>query len=68
MLLGIIDAARAYKLLAPEFSERRILRRKNNELLADDVMSSEIAQAVREVQAAIVASVTAATIATHGSH
>ena len=68
MLLGIIDAARAYKMLASEFSERRILRRKNSELLADDVMSSEIALAVREIKAAIIASVTAATIATHGSH
>jgi hypothetical protein len=31
-------------------------------------MSSEISQAIREVQAAIVASITVATVVAHGSH
>lgn len=68
MLLGIVEAARAYRLLSREKGEARILRKKNNEILKGDVMSAEISKAVREVQAAIVASVITATIAAHGSH
>lgn len=68
MLLGIVEAARAYRLLSREKGEARILRKKNNEILKGDVMSAEISKAVREVQAAIVASVITATIASQGSH
>jgi hypothetical protein len=68
MLLGIVEAARAYRLLSREKGEARILRKKNNEILKGDVMSAEISKAVREVQAAIVTSVITATIAAQGSH
>jgi hypothetical protein len=68
MLLGLVEASRAYRLLAREKGEARQMRSKNNELLKDDVMNSEINLAIREVQAAIIASVTAATVAAHGSH
>jgi hypothetical protein len=68
MLLGIVEAARAYRLLSREKGEARILRKKNNEILKGDVVSAEISKAVREVQAAIVASVITATIAAQGSH
>jgi hypothetical protein len=68
MLLGIVEAARAYRLLSREKGEARILRKKNNEILKGDVMSSEISKAVREVQAAIVVSVITATMAAHASH
>jgi hypothetical protein len=68
MLLGIVETSRAYRLLARERGEVKILRKKNNEILKGDVMTSEISQTIREVQTAIVASVTAATIAAHGSH
>jgi len=68
MLLGIVEAARAYRLLSREKGEARILRKKNNEILKGDVVSAEISKAVREVQAAIVASVITATIASQGSH
>lgn len=68
MLLGIIEASRAYRQIAKDRAEARELRRKNTELLKGDIMSQEISQAIKEVQAAIVASVTAATAASHASH
>lgn len=68
MLLGIIEASRAYRQISKDRAEARALRRKNTELLRGDIMSQEISQAIKEVQAAIVASVTAATAASHASH
>jgi hypothetical protein len=68
MLLGIVEASRAYKLLAKERGEASILRKKNLALLKGDVISAEISQAIREVQAATVASVTSATMAAYSSH
>jgi golgi phosphoprotein 3 len=68
MLLGILEASRAYSLLSRERGDAKILRKKNSELLKGDALSAEISQAIREVQSAIVASVTAAAVAAHGSH
>jgi len=68
MLLGLVEASRAYSLLSRERGESKLLRKKNSELLKGDIMSAEISQAIREVQAAIVASVTIATVAAHSSH
>jgi hypothetical protein len=68
MLLGLVDASRAYRLISRERGEVKQMRRKNGELLKGDIMNSEINLAIKEVQAAIAASVTAATIAAHGSH
>ena len=68
MLLGLVEASRAYSLLSRERGESKLLRKKNSEFLKGDVMSAEISQAIREVQAAIVTSVTAAAIASHASN
>jgi hypothetical protein len=68
MILGLVEASKAYRLLASERGESRLLRKKNTELLKGDLMTGEISQTIREVQAAIIAAVTAATIAAHGSH
>jgi hypothetical protein len=68
MLLGIIESSKAYSLLSRERGESKLMRKKNLEVLKSDVISSEINQAIREVQAAAAAAVTAATIATHSSH
>jgi hypothetical protein len=63
MLLGIIDASRAYRIIAKERGEARQLRKINTELLKSDVMASEINKAIKEVQAAIISSVSAASAA-----
>jgi hypothetical protein len=63
MLLGLVEASRAYSLLSRERGESKILRKKNTELLKGDLMTSEISQTIREVQSAIVASITAASVA-----
>jgi golgi phosphoprotein 3 len=68
MLLGLVEASKAYSLLSRERGESKILRKKNTGLLKGDVMSAEISQTIKEVQAAIIASITAASIAAHGSH
>jgi hypothetical protein len=68
MLLGLVETSKSYTLLSRESGESKLLRKKNTEFLKSDIISAEISLAMREVQAAIVASVTAATIATHSSH
>jgi hypothetical protein len=68
MMLGLVEASRSYKLLARESGESRHMRKRNLELLKGDIISSEINQAIREVQSAIAASVMAATMASHGAH
>jgi hypothetical protein len=68
MLLALIEAARAYQILSREKGEAKLLRKKNTELLKGDVISAEINQAIKEVQAAIAVSVIAATVASHSSH
>jgi len=63
MLLGVIEGSKAYKLIAKERGEARELRKKNTELLKSDIMTSELNQAIKEVQAAIISSVSAASAA-----
>jgi Golgi phosphoprotein 3 len=68
MLIGLINASRSHQLLVKEKGERRTLRRKCNDFRQDDPMASEIDKTIKEVQAAIIASITAASVATSGSH
>ena len=68
MLIGLIKASRAHGLLAKGKEENRILRKKCNDFRQNDPMASEIDKAIREVQAAIIASVTAASVAASSSH
>jgi hypothetical protein len=68
MLIGLLKAARAHYLLAKERSERSVLRIKCRDFKTEDEMASEIDRAIREVQAAIIASVTAASITAGSSH
>jgi len=68
MLLGLIESSRSYKLLSRERGEARAMRKRTLELLKGDIISAEINQAIREVQAAVAASVMVATMSSHGSH
>jgi predicted nucleic acid-binding protein len=68
MLLALIDASRAYSLLSYERGESRRLRKLNSEILKGEAFSAEISQAIREVQAAMVTSAAAASMAAHGYH
>lgn len=68
MLIGLIKASRSSRLLAEDRNERRLLRKKCNNFIQNDPMSSEIDKAIREVQAAIVASITAASVAAGSAH
>jgi hypothetical protein len=68
MLLSILHAARAHSILSKERGETKVLRQKCKELLKKELISSEISQTIREVNAAIAASVTAAIIAAQSGH
>jgi len=68
MLISILHAARAHKALSRERGETRSIRQRCTEILKDDQISSDISQTVREVNAAIEASIAAAIIATQGGH
>lgn len=67
MLLGLVEAARAYRILANERGEAKQLRKKNSEFLKSDVMSSGISEAIREIQTAIISSIIAASVAASGA-
>ena len=68
MLLGLVEASRAYSLISRERGESKILRKKNSELLSGEMIGAEISQAIRDVQTAIMVSVTTAAFAAHSSH
>jgi hypothetical protein len=65
MLIGLIKAAQSFRILAKERNEKYILKKKCNEYMARDVVASEIDKAIKQVQAEIIAAVTAATAAAH---
>lgn len=68
MLISILHAAGAHKVLSRERGETRMIRRKCADIIKDDQITSEISQTVKEVNAAIAASIAAAIIATRGGH
>lgn len=68
MLIAILHAARAHKVLSRERGESKILRQKCTEIMKDNQISSEISQTVREVNSAITESIAAAIIVTQGGH
>jgi hypothetical protein len=69
MLLALVEASKSYSVLSREKGESKILRRKCTGLLKSDVISAEISVAIREIQSAVIASVTAASVAASaGSH
>lgn len=68
MLISILQAAGAHKVLSKEKGETKILRQRCNELIKNDQVSSEISQTVKEINEAIAASITAAIIASQASH
>jgi hypothetical protein len=68
MLIGLIKASGASRILVKEKGERSILRKRCNDFLQKDVIASETEKAIREVQAAIIASITAANVAASASH
>ena len=63
MLIGLINASRSWNILVKEKGERWMLRRKSNEFMKSDAVSSEIDQTVKEIQTAIISSIIASTAA-----
>lgn len=68
MLLSLIEASDAYRILAGERGERRLLRKKNSELFEGDAFATELKRAILEVQTATIASISAASAAAHSAN
>lgn len=68
--MGLIEACKMHRILSPDRSERKIIRKKLKLILKESPIASDVDKAIRQVQAAIVASVAAssAAAAAAGSH
>ena len=68
--MGLIEACKMHRILSPDRGERKIIRKKLKLILKESPIASDVDKAIRQVQAAIVASVAAssAAAATAGSH
>jgi golgi phosphoprotein 3 len=68
MLLALVESSKRYRQMMVERGEARTMAKKNKELLKNSVVGMEISQAIREVQAAIAASVMTATMVSGAGH
>lgn len=68
-LAGLIEACRMHRILSTDRDELKIIRSQLKKIIKDNPVSDVVKQTIREVQAAIITSVTAAVIAsTAGRH
>jgi golgi phosphoprotein 3 len=65
MMIGLIKASESYRILSESREERRIIKRKCGEFVASDIVATETAEAIRQVQIAMTAAVAASTVAAH---
>jgi hypothetical protein len=63
MLLSLVKTSGAYSLLSRERGESRMLRKKNSAFLEGNNLNPDLALAVKEIQTAIVSSITLADMA-----
>jgi hypothetical protein len=63
-LAGLIEACRMHRILSTDGEELKVIRSQLKKIIKDSPVSDVVKQTIREVQAAIIASVTAAMIAT----
>lgn len=68
MMIGLLKATRSSNILAKHKEEKQPLRRMCEKVGKDNEMASEIDKAIREMQAAIVSSITVSAAVSHGSH
>ena len=68
MLIGLLKATRSSSILAKHREEKQPLRRMCDKVGKENVMSSEIDKAIREMQSAIVSSIAISAAVSHGSH
>jgi hypothetical protein len=68
--MGLIEACKMHRILSQDRSERKMIRKKLKLILKESPIASDVDKAIRQVQAAIVASVAAssAAAAAAGSH
>jgi len=63
MLIGLIRASQAYRLISSERSERKLIKNRCRELTSGDPLATETDLIIRQIQMAVTASVIAATAA-----
>ena len=64
-LAGLIEACRMHRILSTDREELRMIRSQLKKIIKDHPVADVMQQTIREVQAAIIASVTAAMIASN---
>ena len=63
MLIGLVRASRAYGLIAGDWQERMLIRKRCREISGNDEFSTETDQIIRQVRLAIAAAVAASAAA-----
>ena len=67
-LAGLVEACRMRRILSTDREELKMIRSQVKKILKDSPVSDAVAQTIRQVQAAIIASVTASIAASSGRH
>lgn len=62
-LMGLIVACKMYRILCPDRKERRELKNRMEKLVKEEVISEGVGKLIQEMQAAVIAAVTASTVA-----
>ena len=66
-LAGLVEACRMRRILSTDREELKMIRSQVKKILKDSPVSDAVAQTIRQVQAAIIASVTASIAASSGT-
>lgn len=67
-LLGLVEACKMYKILSDDKKEQRLIKHKLKVMVKEMPMAGILDETIRQVQTAIIASITASTVATTASH
>ncbi|MBW6480933.1 MAG: GPP34 family phosphoprotein [Bacteroidales bacterium] len=67
LLLGMIEACQMHKILSADKAERKLLKKELKILMKENAFAGAIDQSIRQVQAAVLAAITASTAAAAAS-
>jgi hypothetical protein len=62
-VLGLIEACRMHRIVSPDRTERKMIRKNLTRILKESPIAASVDQTIRQVQAAIIASVAASSAA-----
>jgi hypothetical protein len=62
-ILGLVEACQMHTIISPDRDERKRLKKELKNLIKESPIASAVDQTIKQVQVAIIASVTAASVA-----